>query len=147
MNRIKLKIHDEVNCTFVGLPPDIRRNLYNKSKIFNPALRFTPAVKLGRWDGKTAYFAMGGDTYINLLNPIIEYLATENYDIELDDLRTYNRDFQFDSIDNNYLSNYVWPRSHPLAGQQIVLRDHQTEAVNVSFARATRYQLFANCQW
>jgi superfamily II DNA or RNA helicase len=130
MNTAKLQILDEVNCKFVGLPPDIRRNLYNKSKIFNPALRYTPAVRLGRWDGKTPYFAMGGDTYINLLGPIIEYLASQNYEIDLEDLRNYNRDFQFDPIDNNYLSNHVWPTGHPMAGQPIVMRDHQTEAVN-----------------
>src|SRR5580692_3581614 len=109
MTTIKLEIHDEVNCRFIGLPPEIRRNLYNRSKIFNPALRFTPAVRLGRWDGKTAYFAMNGDTYINLLEPIIQYLGTQNFDIELEDQRTYNRDFEFDQIDNNYLSDYLWP--------------------------------------
>jgi hypothetical protein len=74
---------------------------------------------------------MSGSTYINLLEPIIEYLYSEGYDIEVEDKRTYNRDFEFDPIDNNYLSNYVWPKGHALAGQPIILRDHQTEVTNV----------------
>ena len=130
MNIAKLIIHDEVNCSIKNLPPEIRRTLYAKSKIFNPANRYLPSCRLGRWDGCVHYFAMGGDTYINLLAPIIEYLYTQNYDIELEDLRTYNRNFEFDSIDDNYLSNYVWPVGHALAGQPIALRPHQTESVN-----------------
>jgi len=130
MNTVKLQIHDEVTCKFLGLPPEIRRTLYAKSKVFNPANRYIPSVRLGRWDGKTAYFSMGGETHINLLAPIIEYLYTQDYDIELEDLRTYNRNFEFDTIDKNYLMNYVWPEKHSMAGQPIVLRDHQTESVN-----------------
>ena len=131
MNITKLIIKDEVNCKFVGLSPEIRRTLYTRSKIFNPANRFVPSCRLGRWDGCVYYFTMGGDTYINLIEPIIEYLAAKDYTVELEDLRTYNREFDFDQIDNNYLTNFVWPKNHAMAGQPIVLRDHQTEAVNV----------------
>ena len=126
-----LQILDECNCNFVGLDATHRRYLNEKSKIFNPALRFVPSVKLGRWDGKIPYFNMGGDTYVNLLGPMLDYLYEKNVDIELQDLRTYNRDFEFEPIDINYLSNCVWPPTHALAGQPIVLRDHQAEAVNV----------------
>jgi hypothetical protein len=130
MNKCKLIIHDEVNCSFIDLPPAERQYLYTKSKIFNPSLRFTPAVRLGRFDGKTPYFTMGGKTYINLLKPMLEYLNNKNYEIDLEDRRTYNRDFDFDQIDNNYLANQVWPIGHPIAGQPIILRDHQTKIVN-----------------
>ncbi len=133
MQTVKLQIHDEVNCSFIGLSADHRRYLNNKSKIFNPSLRFTPAVRLGRWDGKTPYFSIGGQTYINLLEPMIEYLATENIEIELEDLRTYNRSFEFSKIDNNYLSNICWPVGHPKAGEPIILRDHQTNTLNIAF--------------
>jgi hypothetical protein len=131
MKNCKLIIHDEVNCTFIGLEPGDRQYLYTKSKIFNPALRFTPAVKMGRFDGKTPYFTMGGKGYINLLGPILEYLQSKKYDISLEDKRTYNRDFTFENIDNNFLANQVWPESHALAGQPIILRDHQTTVVNM----------------
>ena len=131
MISVKLQIQDEVNCRFIGLPADVRRKLYKDSKIFNPALRFTPAVRLGRWDGKVAYFTISGETYINLLGPIIEYLVSEGYSIELEDLRTYNRNFDFDAIDKDYVSNYVWPEGHPAAGKPIILRDHQVEATNI----------------
>jgi superfamily II DNA or RNA helicase len=133
MKHTKLQIKDEVNCQFFGLPAEIRRVLYDKSKIFNPANRFIPSVRLGRWSGCMYYFTMAGSTYINLLEPIIEYLATQDYEVEIQDLRTYNRDFEFEPIDNNYLSNYVWPEKHAMAGQPIILRDHQTEAVNIFF--------------
>ena len=134
MHKVKLRIEDEVNCTFVGLPAEIRRYLYLKNKVFNPANRFVPSCRLGRWDGCMYYFTMSGSTYINLLEPIIEYLATQDYEVEIEDLRTYNRNFDFEPIDNNYLSNYTWPENHALAGQPIILRDHQTEAINIFLA-------------
>lgn len=130
MTKIKLTIHDEVNCTFEGISLVDRTYLFNKSKIYNPTLRFTPAVRLGRFDGKTPYFFMNGKTYINLLGPILEYLENKNYDIELIDKRTYNRNFEFENIDKNFLSNKVWPPDHGLAGQPIILRDHQVDIVN-----------------
>jgi hypothetical protein len=126
-----LQILDEVNCKFLGLPPEVRKHLFETSKIFNPANRYLPSVRLGRWDGKVPYFSMGGNAYINLLPKILDYLVAKKYDIEIQDLRTYNRDFQFDIIDNDYFSGQVWPPEHQMAGQPIVLRDHQTEAANV----------------
>jgi superfamily II DNA or RNA helicase len=131
MQKIQLKILDEVNCQFVGLPPEIRNYLHNKSKIFNPANKFIPSVRLGRWDGKVPFFSISGKTYINLLPDILIYIYDKGYEIELDDTRTYNRSFEFDEIDNNYFSGQVWPPEHQIAGQPIVLRDHQTEAANI----------------
>lgn len=130
MNTAILKIHDEVNCSFEGLPPEIRRVLNAKSKIFNPSLRFTPAVRLGRWDGKTPYFSIGGSTYINLLPSQIEYIAEQGWEITIEDTRTYNRSFDFSSVDKDYVAATAWPIGHQLAGQPVVLRDHQVEAIN-----------------
>lgn len=130
MIKIKLTIHDEVNCTFEGISLVDRTYLFNKNKILNPTLRFTPSFKMGRFDGKTPYFFMNGKTYINLLGPILEYLESKKYDIELIDKRTYNRNFEFENIDKNFLSNKVWPVDHSLAGQPIILRDHQVDIIN-----------------
>lgn len=131
MQKIKLEIKDEVNIKVVGAPPEIRKYLYNKYKIFNPANRFMPAVRMGRWDGKVPFFSMGGDTYVNLIESMVDYIYNQHYDIEIDDLRTYNRDFQFDEIDENFFSNINWPEGHPLAGQPIKLKPHQVEAANI----------------
>ena len=130
MNITKLIIDNEVTGKFTDLPAEIRRTLYAKSKVFNPANRYLPSVRLGRWDGKIAYFSMGGEAYINLLAPIIEYLYNQDYDVEVEDLRNYNRNFEFDIIDKHYLSNHTWPEGHALAGSPIELRDHQVEVVN-----------------
>ena len=131
MKKAKLIIIDEVNCKFENLDAKDRQYLYKKSKIFNPANRFIPSVRLGRWDGCVYYFTIGGATYINLLEPIIEYLTEQDYEIELEDKRTYNRDFVFDQIDNNCVSYFVWAEDSPIAGQPIMLRDHQTESINI----------------
>lgn len=127
----KLQILNEVECKFIGLPPEIRKYLFEKSKIFNPANRFLPAVRLGRWDGKVPYFSMGGNTYINLLEKQLEYLTCKGYNIEIEDTRTYNRDFKFDPIDNNFFDENVWPPGHQMAGNPVILRDHQTTAINI----------------
>ena len=130
MTEAKLQILDEVNCKFIGLDAIHRRVLHAKSKVFNPANRYIPSVRLGRWDGKEIYFQIGGGTYINLLPEQIDYLAEQNIDIEIEDLRTYNRDFEFSPIDDNYFSNKVWPDNHQMAGQPVKLRELQVIAAN-----------------
>jgi len=131
MQTTTLEILDEVNCRFVGLSAEIRRTLHFRSKIFNPANRFIPSVRLGRWDGAIPYFSIGGETYINLLPSIIEYIIDQNYDIEISDKRTYNREFSFDPVDNNSYSHCCWSEKYQAAGQPVLLRDHQTEAINL----------------
>jgi len=135
MNRTKLVIYDEVNCKFEGLAPEFRRELYKRNKVFNPANKFIPSVRLGRWDGCEYFFSMGGKTYLNLLPDILEYLIENNVEIDIEDQRTYNREFHFTPITNDYLKDQgiVWPESHQLAGQPVILRDHQTEASNAFF--------------
>jgi superfamily II DNA or RNA helicase len=85
---------------------------------------------MGRWDGKVPFFSMGGDTYVNLIEPMVDYIYNQHYDIEIDDLRTYNRDFQFDEIDEDFFSHITWPIGHPAAGKPIKLRPHQVTATN-----------------
>ncbi|VVC05610.1 Uncharacterised protein [uncultured archaeon] len=128
-SKVILQVIDEVNCRFLGLPPEIRRKLYLKYKVFNPANRYIPAYRLQRWDGCWHYFAMNGATFINILEPILEDVINEGYEIEIDDLRNYNRSFDFSPIDNNFLSNYQWTDG-PIQGQPIILRPHQTESIN-----------------
>jgi hypothetical protein len=63
-----------------------------------PGARYLPAVRLGRWDGKVAYFQLGGSSYTNLLPEIIPILENYNYDIELDDQRTYSTQVDFERV-------------------------------------------------
>jgi superfamily II DNA or RNA helicase len=89
-----------------------------------------PAVRLGRWDGKVAYFQLGGSTYTNLLPEIIPILEKFDYDIELDDQREYSISFDFGPVEENRWAYKTWPKGHPAEGQPIMLRDYQVEVVN-----------------
>jgi superfamily II DNA or RNA helicase len=128
---MKLIIEDEINAKFVDMPADLRRILHQKYKIFNPANRFIPSVRLGRWDGKIAFFTLGGATYINLLPEILEFLENKNVEIELIDNRTYNTQFEFDSVDSSSYSHILWPPGHELAGQPVMMRESQVEPTNI----------------
>ena len=80
MPQAKLIIRDEVNVKIEGLELDAKRTLVNKFKYDVPYARYLPAVRLGRWDGKVAYFQLGGSTYVNLLPDIITVLDEMGYD-------------------------------------------------------------------
>ena len=130
MKTARLIIRDEVNVKIEGLELDTRRVLVNKFKYDVPYARYLPAVRLGRWDGKVAFFQLGGSTYVNLLPDIIPVLEDRGYDIELEDLREYRTTFDFDRIDENTFADRSWPRGHPAAGEPIMLRDYQVEIIN-----------------
>jgi superfamily II DNA or RNA helicase len=130
MKTASIIIKDEVNIKIEGLELDVRKALVNAFKYENPAARYMPAVRLGRWDGKVAYFQLGGSTYTNLLPEIVPILEKFNYDIELDDQRTYSNTFQFDTMLEDTFSTITWPKGHPMVGQPIGLRDYQVEIVN-----------------
>jgi len=130
MPQAKLLIRDEVNVSIKGLELDARRRLSNMFKYEVPYARYLPAVRLGRWDGKVAYFQLGGSTYINLLPKIIPVLEEMKYQIELDDQRDYQTRFDFDEIDETAFNDVMWPKGHQLVGEPIVLRDYQVEIIN-----------------
>jgi superfamily II DNA or RNA helicase len=130
MRTATIIIRDEVNIKIEGLELDARKKLVSTFKYEIPGARYQPAVRLGRWDGKVAYFQLGGSTYTNLLPEIIPILESYNYDIELDDQRDYTTTFTFNKVAEDTFSDKVWPKTHPLAGQPIMLRDYQVEIVN-----------------
>ena len=130
MKQCIIKIRDEVNVKIEGLELDVRRKLVNTFKYDVPYARYLPAVRLGRWDGKVSYFQMGGSTYVNLLPEIIPILEDFNYDIELDDQRDYKTTFEFEQVTENSFSHHTWPKTHPRAGDPVLLRDYQVEIVN-----------------
>ena len=126
----KLIIKDEVNVKLEGLDLTTRKDLVNKFKYEIPGARYLPAVRLGRWDGKVAYFQLGGSTYINLLPDILPVLDQRGYDIDVEDVREYRTTFDFEQVTEDTFADILWPKGHPAAGQPIVLRDYQIEIIN-----------------
>jgi len=130
MKRCTIQIKDEVNIKLEGLDLDVRKALVNAFKYENPAARYMPAVRLGRWDGKVAYFQLGGSTYTNLLPEIVPILEKFDYDIEIDDQRDYSTTFEFEQVHEESFAHVTWPKGHPAVGEPIVMRDYQVEIVN-----------------
>ena len=125
-----LHVKDEVNVKIEGLDLDTRRKLNKKFKFEIPGARFMPSVRLGRWDGKIAFFQLGGDTHINLLPEILPILQSDGYNVNLNDARDYQVDYNLTSVDQDSYSNKVWPAEHPTAGEPIILRDYQVDVIN-----------------
>jgi len=130
MRTATIIIKDEVNIKIEGLELDARKKLVNTFKYEIPGARYLPAVRLGRWDGKVAYFQLGGSTYTNLLPEIVPILESFNYDIILDDQRDYSTSFTFERVTEETFAHLNWGKGHPMEGQPIKLRDYQVEIIN-----------------
>ena len=126
----RLIIRDEVNVKIEGLELADRTALVKKFKYEIPGARYQPSVRLGRWDGKVAFFQLGGSTYINLLPEVLEYLDAKGYDIEVDDQREYSTQFAFDQFTEDTFADQTWPAGHPQAGEPIRFRDYQVDIIN-----------------
>ena len=130
MKQATIIIRDEVNIKIEGLDLDCRKALVTAFKYENPAARYLPAVRLGRWDGKIAYFQLGGSTYVNLLPEIMPILDRFDYSPVLDDQREYSTTFDFAAVSEDHYNHVLWPQGHPAEGQPMVLRDYQVEIIN-----------------
>lgn len=132
MKSATLKIIDQVNCKFEGLEPEVRRKISDACKYFVPYARHMPAFKLGRWDGKIAFATIGGGTFINMLDRVLPIVLDAGYSLDsnltIDDRRP-SFSFSFPEITEDMLSDKVWPEGHQLAGDPIMLRDYQVEAI------------------
>jgi superfamily II DNA or RNA helicase len=132
LSSCKIIIRDEVNIKIEGLAVDVRRKLSNALKFELPYARHMPQYKLGRWDGTTTFFGLGGNGYLNHLDVLLTILEECGVSVEeIDDQRNVH-DFKFEQITENYWADKgkVWPTGHPIAGQPIVLRDYQLDAIN-----------------
>lgn len=125
----RILIEDEVNIHITGCSLNTRRKLVNSVKYFLPHARYSPAYKLGRWDGTTSFCTLGGKSYLNMLDKLLPILVQDGYEVEIDDKRT-NHVFDFQEIDEGYLSSITWPAEHRAAGQPIMLRDYQVDLIN-----------------
>lgn len=130
MASVTLLIKDEVNVKIEGLDLHERKELSNRFKFEVPGARYMPAVRLGRWDGKVGFFQLGGSTYINLLPDILPYLESQGYGVDVEDIREYQTQFEFEPVEEDSYSHVKWPEGHPVAGEPIMLRDYQVEVIN-----------------
>ena len=129
MSTTKLIIKDEINVKFENLDLDTRKELVKKFKYFDPSAKYMPAYKLGRWDGCTPFFGLGGTTYVSMLDRILPYLESQGYYIEVEDERS-GPVLEFEKIKEDYWGDQCWPEGHRFAGQPIRLRDDQVGVVN-----------------
>ena len=128
----RLIIQDEVNIKLEGLDVDVRRKLSNALKFEVPYARYMPQYKLGRWDGKVAFFGIGGTGYVNHLDTVVSILQKEN--VEIVDIVDQRHPIQlnFTPVTKDYWKDQGvrWPEGHPAEGEDIILRDYQVEAIN-----------------
>jgi len=132
MASCKLIIEDEVNIKIEGLDVDVRRKLANALKFEVPYAKYMPQYKLGRWDGKVAFFGIGGTGYVNHLDVVQEVLAKNRVQIVDIDDRRHPINLNFPEVTERYWADQgvSWPEGHPVEGTEIILRDYQVEAIN-----------------
>jgi superfamily II DNA or RNA helicase len=132
MASCKLIIEDEVNIKLEGLDVDVRRRLANALKFEVPYAKYMPQYKLGRWDGKVAFFGIGGTGYVNHLDTIVSVLEKNKVQIvDIQDNR-HPITLDFPQVTERYWAdqNVCWPKGHPAEGEEIILRDYQVESIN-----------------
>ena len=129
MATAKIIIKDEVNVKIEGLDLDTRKDLVKKFKFFDQKARYMPAYKLGRWDGCTAFFGLGGTTYVSLLDRVLPIIESQGYYIEVEDQRT-PVSLNFTKVETDFWGDSTWPEGHRYAGEKIRLRDDQVDVVN-----------------
>jgi superfamily II DNA or RNA helicase len=129
---VKLVIKDEVNIKFEQLPLDARKKLASAFKYEVPYARYQPSFKLGRWDGTVSLFGIGGTGYLNNLESILGIL--NKMGIAIDDIEDLRKpfDLKFTPVTETYWADLgkVWPEGHNDAGNPIMLRDYQVDAIN-----------------
>jgi superfamily II DNA or RNA helicase len=142
---VKLIIKDEVNIKFEGLPLDVRKKLAATFKYEIPYARYHPAYKLGRWDGCVSLFGLGGNGYLSQLETVLNITNKMGVEIEeVEDLRT-TQQIQFEPVTEMYWADQgkVWPKGHQQAGQPIMLRDYQVDAINTFLSNTQALQEIA----
>jgi len=128
MPRCQLLVKDQVNVKFQELDPTMRRKLSDALKFMVPGARHMPQYKLGRWDGTVSFCSIGGSTYLNLIDRLLSILYEKGYEIDVEDHRPFHS-FTFPQITEDMFAHKTWPEGHVVAGEPIILRDYQVEAI------------------
>lgn len=126
-----LIIQDEVNVKFDGLSPEIRRKMVKSLEFMVPGAQYSPAVRLGRWNGKVSFCDIGARSYMNVLDKLLPIVQSAGYEIDILDERLPSQ-FEFERITANSYSHICWPPGHQRAGEPIVIQDHQLDVINNS---------------
>lgn len=126
----KLQILDECNIKFTDLSPECRRKMVTALEFYVPGAQYTPAVKLGRWNGKMSFCDIGARSYLNLLDKLLPIVQSEGYEVEIDDRRNSTIEFEFNEVDENSYEHIKWPKGHVKAGHPIIIKEHQIEIIN-----------------
>jgi hypothetical protein len=142
MKTCKLIIKDNVNVKFENLDILVRQKINKALKYMPPYARHTPQFKLKRWDGLIAFATVTGGTYLNLLDRALPYVLEAGYDIEIEDLRPEFK-FDFEEIDEYFLSDYTWAPGHIFEGEPIILMEHQVNAVNAYLKKENHNSLIS----
>lgn len=132
MASCRLIIEDEVNIKLEGVDVDVRRKLASALKFDVPYARYMPQYKLGRWDGKVAFFGIGGTGYVNHLDVIAQVLQKNGVEIADIEDRRQPVQLNFQPVTERYWADQgvCWPKGHLAEGEEIVLRDYQVESIN-----------------
>ena len=145
MASCRLIIEDEVNIKLEGLDVDVRRKIANALKFEVPYAKHMPQYKLGRWDGKVAFFGIGGSGYVNHLDVVCDILQKNN--VEIVDIQDNRHPIQlnFVPVTETYWADQDvrWPKGHPAEGELIMLRDYQVIAINNFLANPQSLQQIA----
>jgi len=145
MASCRLIIEDEVNIKLEGVDVDVRRKLANALKFEVPYARYMPQYKLGRWDGKVAFFGIGGSGYVNHLDTIVQVLTNNRVEIVDIEDRRHPISLDFKTVTERYWADQGirWPKGHPTEGEEVILRDYQVEAINNFIANPQSLQQIA----
>ena len=145
MATCKLIIEDEVNFKLEGVDVDVRRQLSNALKFEVPYAKHMPQYKLGRWDGKVAFFGIGGSGYVNHLDVVQTILQKNKVQIVDIEDRRHPIQLDFKPVTESYWAEQgiKWPAGHPAEGEDIMLRDYQVEAINNFLANPQSLQQIA----
>jgi superfamily II DNA or RNA helicase len=89
-----------------------------------------PRYRLGRWDGTSTLFGLGGNGYVNQLERVLEILADSGIDVEeVEDLREPIQ-IAFPKVQEDFWGELTWPKGHIKEGEPIRLRDYQYDVIN-----------------
>lgn len=121
-----LRINDEVKCVFLGLAEEHREFFSSKYAIKAPNYYWSPAYRLGKWDGNIKYFTASGQTYVQLIEELVPQILKLGYKIKIVDKRKGDLIFP-PPITENYFNEFRDKET----GNPIVLWDYQVDIVNL----------------
>lgn len=129
-----IKARDEVMCNVQGLTVADKNVLYKKLSAFVPNARYMPKYKLGLWDGYIHYFDSNCNVPIGLLPDGFKLIDMSKYAPTVIPYDGCKPRPKFEPIDETIFSDFCWENTHRLAGEPILLEEHQVHGVNALLA-------------